>query len=166
MQVMSLFQRRDGGGLGQLLAAEPRAVRHVYGRLWDSDEGVRRVAAEALGIAGSRRPDLGRELLRRVVWGLQDEAATNGGPAIPVLAEIAIRAPEVARPFVGPVVSLMWDDGLRPEIRRVVDRLTKDAPELIAPLTGMLEEQSRTGESRDLEEMDLPAGDQGRSHGA
>lgn len=135
---MERLDRGDVDGVGELVARRRGALRHVYGHLWSPRPTRRETAAAALGVAAALRPDLGREILRRVVWGLQDEAATNGGPAIPVVAEVATRSPELARDFVGPVASLVWDDGLRPEIRSMLERVAAVDPEIISALADHL----------------------------
>jgi hypothetical protein len=130
--VMEMLRRGDRQGLEQLVAVEPRAVRHLQGRLWDADAGVRERAAEAMGAAAAANPELGRELLRRAMWALNDESATNGADTLPVIGEIGFRAPELVAPFVGPMTSYLWDDGLRPGILRALCRIAETAPELAA----------------------------------
>jgi len=128
--VNGLLRSGDGAGLREVVVREPRSIRHLMGRLWDPDQAVRRRAAEAIGDLAAAHPDLGRDVLRRMMWSLTDEAATNGVWVIPVLGAVAVRDPRLAAPFVGPVASLLWDRGLRAEIVSALERIRGHAPEL------------------------------------
>lgn len=128
---MELLRHGDSQGLERLVASNPRAVRPLQGRLWDADAEVRRLAAEALGVVAVAHPDLGRELLRRLLWALNDESATNGVYALAAIGEIGRRAPQLAGPFIGPMVSYLWDDGLRLGILRALCRIAEIAPEVV-----------------------------------
>lgn len=122
---MELLRRGDEGGLERMVVAEPRAVQPLLGRLWDREPAIAARAARALGAAAAAHPELGRELLRRALWALNDESATNGAPMLPAIAEIACRAPELAAPFVAPMASCLWDDNLRPGILRALSRIAE-----------------------------------------
>lgn len=132
-RVMELVRAGDVSALESLSAAEPRSVRYLMGRLWDVSAEHRQTAGRALGAIAASHPDLGREIMRRVVWGLNDESATNGVYGVPAFGEIAARAPEVAAGFVGPVASYLWDDGLRPAILEALDKVATHRPEILEP---------------------------------
>jgi hypothetical protein len=136
--VMEMLRRGDRQGLEQLVMDQPRSVRYLQGRLWDTEPRVRRNAAEALGSAAAAHPELAREILRRALWALNDESATNGAPMLPVIGEIGFRNPALVAPFVGPMTSYLWDDGLRPGILRALCRIAEAAPELVATVREQL----------------------------
>jgi len=151
---MELVRSGDESGLERLLAAEPRAARFLMGRLWDPAPEVRATAARALGSVAESHPGLAVEVLRRVVWGLNDESATNGVYGIPVFAEIACRAPELAAPFVGPVASYLSDAGLRSELLVALEQVAARAPQIMGDAVGHM--RDLTGpESHDLVERVL-----------
>ncbi len=135
---MEMLQRSDRQGLEELVVEQPRAIRYLQGRLWDSEERVRRNAAEALGAAAAARPELGREILRRALWALNDESAMNGAYMLPVIGEIGFRDPDLVAPFVGPMTSYLWDDGLRPGILRALCRISEAAPHLVMTVRDQL----------------------------
>jgi len=64
----------------RLVTADARAVRLVVGRLWDPDAEIRRRAARTVGRAAASHPEVGLDVVRRLMWSLNDESATNGGP--------------------------------------------------------------------------------------
>ncbi|MCP4899242.1 MAG: hypothetical protein GY906_19940 [bacterium] len=131
-KIVELIRRGDSTGLESLAAAEPRAVRHLLGRLWDVDEQVRCLSARALGASAKAHPELGVEVVRRLIWALNDESAMNGVFGLVALGEIGYSAPKVMAPFVGPMTSYLWDDGLRLEILRALARIAKAKPKAVA----------------------------------
>jgi len=139
-RVMELLQAGDEQALGALAAAEPRAVRYLLGRLWDPDEALRRRSARAIGVAAASHREIGTNLLRRLMWDLNDESATNGLNGIPALAEIGFNEPELIRPFIAPLASLSWDEGLRPEIIRALTRIAEAIPEAVQPVCDLVAE--------------------------
>jgi hypothetical protein len=122
-RVMELLRSADRQGLERLVARDRRAVRHLQGRLWDPDEGVRRGAACALAAAAAAHPELGRDLIRRLLWALNDESATNGAFALPALGEIGFRCPHLIAPFLGCMTQLSADETLRPALLAALSRI-------------------------------------------
>ena len=154
--VMEMLRRGDRQGLEDLVVQQPRSIRYLQGRLWDPELRVRQNAAEALGVAAAERPELGRELLRRALWALNDESAMNGAYTLPLIGEIGFRAPELVDPFVGPMTSYLWDDGLRPGILKALCRIAEAAPELITGIRDRLltvESHNDPGERACLERL-------------
>ncbi len=132
--VMELLQSPDTSRLEEFAQAEPRAMRFLLGRLWDPDETIRERAAAGIGASAAVNRDLGRDVLRRLVWALNDESATNGVYGLAAIGEIGARDPELIEPFLGPVACYAWDDGLRTEILHTLSRVADTAPQLIAPI--------------------------------
>ncbi len=153
---MELLRRDDSEGLERMVADLPSTLRFLQGRLWDEDPEIRCRAARALGAAAVAHPDLGRELLRRALWALNDESATNGAYMLPAIGEIGRRAPDVVAPFVGPMTSYLWDDGLRPGILSALCRIAETAPDLIDDVRDRLSDLKGTndpGEQAALERL-------------
>ncbi len=153
--VTEMLHRGDSAGLEQLVLEQPSAIRYLQGRLWDAEQRVRESAAEALGSAAATRPELGREILRRALWALNDESAMNGAPMLPVIGEIGFRSPEVVAPFVGPMTSYLWDDGLRPGILRALCRIAESAPQLVAEVREQLLQIEHTEDAGEQACLDL-----------
>lgn len=137
--VMELFRAGDVDGLNGLLSREPRAMRHLVGRLWDNDEQVRDLAAKGLGHAAAVHPDQARDLVRRLIWALNDESAMNGVYGLAALGEIGAQAPELMMKFVAPMASYLWDQGLRTEILRALLRMAHTNRGLIEEVHPILE---------------------------
>jgi len=131
---MELLRVGDEQALGAMVADEPRATRFLLGRLWDPNDVLRRRAARGLGSAAASHKEIGIDITRRLMWALNDESATNGLFGIPAIAEIGYHSPQLIAPFVAPLASLAWDDGLRLEILRALTRISESAPELVRPV--------------------------------
>lgn len=117
-----------------LAAGRPRAVQLLTRRLWDADPTVAWTSASALATLAAQEPERGRELVRRFLWALNDESATNAGPVLLGLAAMAERTPEVVRPFAGAVVPLLEDENLAAEAVMVLERLLVALPEVAADI--------------------------------
>ena len=153
---MELLQQGDSEGLERMVTENPAAIRFLQGRLWDEDPEIQCRAAIALGAAAAAHPELGRELLRKALWALNDESATNGGPMLPAIGEIGRCSPDLVAPFVGPMTAYLWDEGLRPGILDALCRIAETAPELIEDVRDRLpaiEELNEPGEQADLESL-------------
>jgi len=117
--------------VAELAIANPRALRPLMGRLWDPDPQIRRGAAGAIGRFAAAHSVLGLETVRRLMWALNDEAATNGVYGIAALGEIGRRCPEMVAPFVPALVSMVRDDGMRLELLRALGRVAEADPGLV-----------------------------------
>ncbi|HHQ47896.1 MAG TPA: hypothetical protein ENK19_03330 [Acidobacteria bacterium] len=146
---MELLRNGDMEALAAFTLERRGAVRHLLGRLWDADAEVRERAAEGIGVAAAQHPNLGLELLRRFDWALNDESATNGAAVLGAMAAVAVRSPEISRPFVGRIVAALGDPGLREPASRAVDRLEAQCPELLEPHRGELIDERPAGDAKD-----------------
>ena len=111
-EVRELLRQGREEALAELAAARPRGAAPADGPAVGPrrrDPAPRRVARWAC--AAATHEDLGLEIIRRLMWALNDESATNGVYGIPALGEIGRRAPEMLAPYVPALVSMAWDDG-------------------------------------------------------
>lgn len=135
-EVRELLRQGREEALAELAATRPAAVRPLMGRLWDSEPLIRRRAATALGRTAATNPQLGLEIIRRLMWGLNDESATNGVYGIPALGEIGRFAPETVSPYLSALAGMAWDDGLRLELLRALEVVAENSPETVKPHVG------------------------------
>ena len=123
----------DSSRLERLVADEPRAVRHLLGRLWDPDETIRQRAARGAR-SGRRRPSRARA--RRCSGGWCGRSTTSRRPtastAWPRSARSGRDAPDLIEPFVGPVACLRrGTTACGSEILRALARIAEAAPDLV-----------------------------------
>jgi hypothetical protein len=138
-EVVEVLRAGDTTRVEHVAVTDRRAMRHLLGRLWDQDSGVRHAACIGVGAAAAAHPDVGLDVVRRLMWALNDESATNGVYGIAALGEIGARDPALIGPFVGPLASYSWDDGLRLEILKALVRIAAVAPRIVAPHLPQLE---------------------------
>jgi hypothetical protein len=138
-EVRELLQQGREEALAELAGANPRALRPLIGRLWDPDSEIRRRAARVVGRAAAAEADSGTEIIRRLMWALNDESATNGVHAIPALGEIGRRAPELLAPYVPALVSMSWDGGIRLALLEALAAVAEADPRLTAEHLAQLE---------------------------
>jgi len=131
-RVVELLVQGRPDAAAALAAASRGGVRALTARLWDLDQEVRQSAAEAIGHLADLAPAKLLEVLRRFVWALNDESGTNGAATLTAMAAVARHRPAALAPFLGALVALLDDDGLRPGIVTVLDTVARTAPELLA----------------------------------
>ena len=132
-EVMELLRQGRDEALAELAASNRKALRPLMGRLWDPDPEIRRRAASAVGCAAVTHEELGIDIVRRLLWALNDEAATNGVFGIPALGEIGRRSPAMLAPHVPALVSMARDAGLRTELLRALLAVADTDPRQVAP---------------------------------
>jgi HEAT repeat protein len=155
-EVRELLRQGREETLAELASTNRGAVRPLLGRLWDPEPLIRRRAASALGMAVAANPDLGLEIVRRLMWALNDESATNGVYGIPALGQIGRRSPEVLSPFLSALASMAWDEGLRLELLLALGAVAETAPELVQPHVETMAafvDESRPGEGDALRKL-------------
>jgi hypothetical protein len=131
-EVKEMLQQGQDVALAELAAANPRSLRPLLGRLWDPDRTIRTRAARAIGIAAAAHPERGLEVVRRLMWALNDESATNGVYGVPALGQIGRSAPEMLADFVPALVAMVDDAGLRLELLRALCAIAESAPRRVA----------------------------------
>ena len=131
--MIGLLRSGDEAALAVLVGAEPGAIRLLVARLWDPDDAVRERAARALGEAAIHHEELTRETVRKLLWALNDESGTNGGPGLLALGEIGRRAPALIGPYVPALAAMASDTGLRAAVLHALAAIAASAPDLVAP---------------------------------
>jgi len=164
-KIMNLLQQGREEAVAELAIADRRALRPLMGRLWDPDPEIRCHAAGAMGRSAAAHPALGLEMVRRLMWALNDESATNGVYGIAALGEIGHRCPEMLAPFIPPLVSMAWDDGIRLELLGALGRVAEADPRLVrgqlARLAALVDE-SREEEQHAFRRLVALAGESNR----
>jgi hypothetical protein len=154
--VRALLESGEDRLLAAAIAGDPRVARLLVPRLWDNDVRVSERAAAGLGECAVLWPEVAREIVRRLLWALNDESATNGQPALAGLGEIGRRAPLVMAPYVSALAAFADDDGLREDLLKAFAAIAEQAPHLVVPHLEALEraaDRSRQGERAALEAL-------------
>jgi hypothetical protein len=128
---MELLRQGREEAAADLAIANPRALGPLVARLWDPVPEIRRGAAGAIGRSAAAHPARGLEVVRRLMWALNDESATNGAYGIPALGEIGHRCPDMMATFVPALAAMAGDDGIRQELLKAFGRIAESDPRLI-----------------------------------
>jgi HEAT repeat protein len=126
--------RQGDDAIAKLAASDPGVARLLMGRLWDADETIRRRAARGLASLAAARPGQGKELVRRLLWFLNDESTTNGVFGVPALGEIGYAAPELIEEYVPNfILFAIRDEGIREAVLKALARIAEASPHIVLP---------------------------------
>jgi hypothetical protein len=114
--------------LRQLVSAESRAVRFLLALSYERDPALRRAAARGVALASHYHPRLVQNVIRRLIWAMNDESGTNAVTAPEVLQAIADERAELLVPMVPDLVRLAADDGLREGLSTMLQTVAKQCP--------------------------------------
>ena len=99
-QLWTVLERKDRSGLRELVASNPRAIRHLLGWCYLRQRWIRAESIHGLVIAAEYHPRLVRRVIERLVWAMNEESGTNACFVPDVLLEIARLRPELVEPVI------------------------------------------------------------------
>jgi hypothetical protein len=114
--------------LERLVSEEPGTVRHALGLTYHAERGIRKRAARAVALASRRHPAMVQNVIRRLVWAMNDESGTNGATAPEVLQAIADENPELLLPLLPDLVRLSADPELREGLASALRTVSRRCP--------------------------------------
>ena len=128
--------------LERLVSEEPGAVRHALGLTYHAERGFRKRAARAVALASRRHPAMVQNIIRRLVWAMNDESGTNAATAPEVLQAIADENPEMLLPMLPDLVRLSADPELREGLAVALRTVSRRYPgEIGRKLAGSLNDR-------------------------
>ena len=127
-RVLELVAADDGAALSELVADEPRAIRHLVGCTYQADERIREVACRGIGRAARHHPELVQQVVRRLIWAMNDESGTNALTAPGVVKAVADEKPDLLLPLVPDLVRLAADEGLQTPLAEALGNLVEKFP--------------------------------------
>lgn len=140
-EIRELLRQGSESAVVERAVADHRVMRQLVARIWDPDPGVRSSAARSLGGAVAIRRGFGEELIRRLLWALNDESGTNGGYGLCALGEIGRQTPELLASHLPAMVAAADDEGLRVGVLRALEAVAQSAPRLVAPQLPLIEQR-------------------------
>lgn len=117
--------------LDRLVADDRGAVRHLLGLTYAADPKVSHAAARGLAIAARHHPGLVQNTLRRLIWAMNDESATNAVTAPQVFEAVAEEHPQLLLPMVPDLMRLRTDESLRAGIDRALLAVVGGCPDSV-----------------------------------
>ncbi len=133
-EIKSYLLKREFDRIAEL--GEPgRIVRALLSLSYDKTDEIAWRAMEAIGrlvhIVSRERPDFGREVLRRLLWSIRDEAGGIGWSSPEIIGEIVKNDPSKYSDIPRILWSFMDEEFLRKGIIWAMGRIGEVAPELV-----------------------------------
>jgi hypothetical protein len=113
-RVEAAIRGHDTAAIEALVSEDARVLRHLTSLTYDTDEQIRAAAAHAIARAAHHHPQQVSELVRRLVWAMNDESGTNSQTAPEVILAIAREQPDLLLPMMPDLARLTADQELRP----------------------------------------------------
>ena len=130
-RVEAAIRGHDTPAIEALVREDARVLRHLTSLTYDTDERIRAAAAHAIARAAHHHPQRVSELVRRLVWAMNDESGTNSQTAPEVILAIAREQPDLLLPMMPDLARLTADQELRPlllsAVRAVAERYPSSA---------------------------------------
>ena len=140
--VRNLLLLRDRKGLLQWSGRRRNHYRVVMSLVYDSDELVRRRAIEAIGrLAGSQdRHDLEkvRDLIRRLLWLMNDESGGLGWQAPEMIGEILVNVPALIGGYAHLLPAFLDEEPFERGAQQAIYRVATVNPQPFAESAGRL----------------------------
>ena len=111
-----------------LLPVEPRAIRFLVSMSYHPDAEIRARANRGLALAAKHHPKRMEQVVRRLVWAMNDESGTNALTAPDAVLAVAKERPEVLLPFVPDFTRLSLDPGLRDGLQETLRVMKETLP--------------------------------------
>lgn len=127
-RVLDLVAQNDAPALFELVAEEPRAIRYLVGCTYQTDDQARLLACRGIGRAARHHPELVQQVVRRLIWAMNDESGTNALTAPEVVKAVAVEKPELLLPMVPDLTRLAADEGLQETLAEVLRTLAEKFP--------------------------------------
>lgn len=134
-EVDRLLNTRQYAGLASLAVQDRAVIRELFTLIYNPEGLTRWRAIEGLGYVGGefgrRDPDAGREIIRRLLWSLNDESGGCGWSAPEAIGEVIKNQPDLYGSFTPQVFSFFEDERLRRGVIWAMGRIGKRNPQLV-----------------------------------
>lgn len=146
-RIRAAIEQGRSDELQGLVASEPKSVRHLLGLTYQHEASLRVPAARALAMASKYHPHLVENVVRRLVWAMNDESGTNAATAPEVILAIAEDHPELLLPMIPDLVRLAGDEALHEGLAQALRAVVRACPgKVAAGLQRSLERRLAEGE--------------------
>ncbi|MDI7250608.1 MAG: hypothetical protein QME93_11175, partial [Bacillota bacterium] len=127
--VEALVRARDWHRLTEVVRGHRRAWGYLIRLLYAEDEALGWQAVEAcgrlMGALAPSRPDACREVVRRLLWALNEESGTAGRLVAPAVGEAIACAPEVLGDFAGALLPALEEPYLQAGAAWAFERIAR-----------------------------------------
>jgi len=122
------FRKGDQTVLEKLISEEPGVLRYLLSMTYQDDVDKRTTGARGIAIGCRYHPRLVKDMVRRLIWAMNDESGTNALSAPAALRIIAEENSELLLPFVPDLTRLSTDPGLREGLTDTLKIIAEQCP--------------------------------------
>lgn len=135
--------------LEAIVTTDRRAVRHLVSLSYSLDAVTRERAARGVAVASRHHPKLIANIVRRLIWSMNDESGTNAVSAPDVIRAIAEERPEILIPVLPDLIRLSGDESLHEGLSKALRTIAARHPgEIALCLEKALTERMNEGKVR------------------
>ncbi|HSB18419.1 MAG TPA: hypothetical protein VLD85_00265 [Anaeromyxobacteraceae bacterium] len=135
-----LLEAFDAGAVDRWASAEPQAPQVLQSLLCEADELLSWRAAEALGrtaaVRARRDPEGVREMLRRILWLMNDESGGLLRQGPPALGAVLASVPGLCGEYLDVLASFLEEEPFRTGVRWALWRIAGARPGAVADAAG------------------------------
>lgn len=120
---------------GRAAAADYRVMRVLLGMLYEADDCLHWLAAEAIGVAGGimagTELEKAREYIRRLLWNLNEESGGTPWGSTEAIGAIVAARPDLLANYISIVHQFQEDDSLCPGVIWMLAMVGRKQPSLV-----------------------------------
>ena len=145
--VKQFVDSRNEAELQQLIKKDSRTIRHLIGLSYQLDPAIQTVVANGVQYATKQHPSQMNNVIKRLLWAMDELSGTNAQSAPGLLQSIAKQDPELLLPFVPELVRLSKDEALHDGIADALCIVVHKCPGQVgSSMTRRLQERIARGE--------------------
>lgn len=110
--MQQFVESRNEAELEQLIKEDNRSIRHLIGLSYQLDPAIQEMVAKGVQSAAKHHPSQMTNVIKRLLWAMDELSGTNAQSAPGLLQAIARQEPELLLPFVADLVRLSKDEAL------------------------------------------------------
>lgn len=134
-RVTVFARERKYDELAELIARERKMMRYLYRLLYSTEELMRWRAIEGMGVVARRLaqedPDAVRNIIRSLLWSINDESGGIGWSAPESIGEIIYHLPEMFGEFASIILSYSDEQMLKRGVLWAAGRIAQASPGLV-----------------------------------
>lgn len=145
--VKQFVDSHNEAELERLIKDDSRSIRHLIGLSYQLDPAIQRVVSNGVRIATKHHPSQMSDVIKRLLWAMDELSGTNAQSAPGLLQAIARQEPELLLPFVADLVRLSKDEALHDGIADALCIVVHKCPGQVGSrMTRRLQERIDRGE--------------------
>lgn len=135
-EIIALLEKKNWDEITAKALGDKKALRVLLKLLYHPDDYIHWLAAEAIGKYGARLalddPEKTRELVRRLLWNLNEECGASPWGSVEAIAAITAERSDLFSNYVSILFPFHEDEHLLPGVIWVQGQVGRQSPETVA----------------------------------